>query len=145
MKLSIRIAEIANQLDGKKLYKLADEATKVLERLAYFAGPQNTNLPMKSRVVPMSEIEETLTDQDEKRKNFPEYRMKEFEPNDPSDVEDAEGSLTDMNNAPVNGITMRMEDSQSMGYTDPSGSGGDFDFDTQRDYNNRGYPKFLPK
>ena len=143
MKILIRLAEIANQLDDKKLYRLADDITNALVKLSAAPAAPNANLPLTTRVIPYNLINETEEEQEKTRKLFPEYQDPPSEPDATSDDEAAEDSIFRLDGGKGTGIKMRVNDPRGMGYNDPNGTSGLFNFDNYRDDNNRGYPKFI--
>lgn len=138
---SNNMIKIAEALDEKGLYKESDVVTEIMSRLAYFGGLNNLNIPMKNRVIPWGDMDKEFEEVDQWRQEFPRYRTKDYKPDDASDIEDAKGSLTDMNAGvgPDSGISLFVDDPKSAGM-----EGLDkFKFDN-RDENGKGYPKYSP-
>lgn len=88
---TLELINIANKLDESGLYKQSDAIVEFV-RTSQYAGPQNLNLPLETRVIPFSEMESEFQDVERKRRQYyPRLQPKEREQDDPGDVKDVYG------------------------------------------------------
>jgi hypothetical protein len=84
----LSLVKIAEYLDNEGFYHESDKLT----RIAQYAGPQNLNLPLESRVIPFGEMEEEFRDVARKRREYnPRLQPKEHEGDDAGDMMDING------------------------------------------------------
>jgi hypothetical protein len=166
------LINISQELDDKGFYKQSDTIDNLV-RFAQYAGPQNLNLPMDTRVIPFGEMESEFEDVARKRRQYyPRLQPKEREQDDAADVEDVYGpqgeteedkeqykvnnksnNIFDINQGTQNeGGSIFSVNGPSIGgiaqrIYDPKGAGymgiDHFTWDN-RDENKKGYPTYSP-
>lgn len=143
MNTLIKLIKIAEELDNRKLFKLSDEITNVVNKCVYaqYSVPSGAyNEPMSTRVVSLKDIIQDLNDAEKNRMTqSPRLKGLEFEEGDPADEEDREESIFSINGGDVAGIAYR--DESDLG----AGTKGidNLEADTlEKDKNNKGYPTY---
>ena len=163
------LINIAQKLDNDGFYKQSDMVDDLV-RTAQYAGPQNLNLPLETRVIPFSEMAQEFEDVARKRREYyPRLQPKEREQDDPEDVEDIYGpkgeteqravkdtdedTIFDINHDDQNeGASIYSINGPSIGgitqrIYDPKGAGymgiDHFTWEN-RDENKKGYPTYSP-
>lgn len=139
----IKIAKIAKVLDKYGFYREADVLDHMVKQ-AQYSGPQNTMIPLEIQMgIPFQDLEQEYQDVEQKRRTYnPRTREKPYELGDPTDEQEEQGSLTDMNAdvGPSSGITRREMDNGA-GYRGID----NLSLDTiQKDRNNKNFPTYSP-